>query len=553
MKRHLRNKTKWMLCLAVLMLAAGTILPAMAADEPKPGDNAAASAAAAPAAPAAAPAPVSDPSGANTGGVADIYGMSAGSPTDNDIKTMGAKEPLAAKVADSVGKAKVSINIVWTLVCGFLVMFMQAGFAMAETGFTRAKNAGHTMAMNFMVYALGMLGFWLCGFALQMGGAGPFATLGGGGAMNAEFTIKLFGKEFGLFGMKGFFLSGEAYDAAAFSMFLFQMVFMDTTATIPTGSMAERWSFKSFMVYGIVVGAIIYPLYANWVWGGGWLAKLGTNFSLGHGHVDFAGSSVVHMTGGVLAFVGAKMLGPRLGKFSNDGTPNAMPGHHIPMAIVGCFILAFGWFGFNAGSTLAGTDLRIGVVAVNTMLASAGGAFSSVLYMWFRYGKPDISMAANGFLAGLVAITAPCAFVTAPSAVLIGVVAGVILCVAVFFVERTLKIDDPVGAISVHGVNGAWGVLSLGLFADGTYGDGWNGVPGTVKGLLYGDASQFLAQCVGTLTNIVYVAVIGYVVFKLLDLTLGLRVDPEHEFEGLDQHEVAVVAYPDFNLRNFPR
>jgi len=223
------------------------------------------------------------------------------------------------------------------------------------------------------------------------------------------------------------------------------------------------------------------------------------------------------------------------------------------MAIVGCFVLAFGWFGFNAGSTLAGTDLRIGVVAVNTMLASAGGAFAASIYMWLLYGKPDISMAANGLLAGLVAITAPCAFVTAPVAVLIGVIAGVLLCIAVFFVERTLKIDDPVGAISVHGVNGAWGVLSLGLFADGTYGDGWNGVPGTVKGLLYGDSSQFLAQCIGTLTNIVYVAAIGYVVFKLLDLTLGLRVDPEHEFEGLDQHEVAVVAYPDFNLRNFPR
>jgi len=541
-----------MLYMAAFMLVAGTVLPAMAADEMKPGDNAAA-AAAAPAASAAAPAPVPDPSGAATGGIADIIGGSAGAPTDNDIKLMSAKEPLAAKVADTVGHNRIAINTVWLLVCGFLVMFMQAGFAMAETGFTRAKNAGHTMAMNFMVYPLGMLGFWLCGYAIQMGGAGPFATLGGGSLMNAEFTIKLFGKELGLFGTKGFFLSGDAYDAAAFSMFLFQMVFMDTTATIPTGSMAERWNFKSFMVYGILVGAVIYPLYANWVWGGGWLAKLGSNFNLGHGHVDFAGSSVVHMTGGVLAFVGAKMLGPRLGKFSKDGNPNAMPGHHIPMAIVGCFILAFGWFGFNAGSTLSGTDLRIGVVAVNTMLASAGGAFSSALYMWFRYGKPDISMVANGFLAGLVAITAPCAFVTAPVAVLIGAIAGILLCWAVFFVERTLKIDDPVGAISVHGINGTWGVLSLGLFADGTYGDGWNGVPGTVKGLLYGDASQFLAQCIGTLTNIVYVAVIGYVVFKLLDVTMGLRVDPEHEVEGLDQHEVAVVAYPDFNLRNFPR
>ncbi len=546
MTGYMRKWTKWILCLAALTLVAGTVLPAMAADEPKPGDNAAPAA-------AEATAPVADPSGGNTGGVGDIYGMSAGAPTDNDMKTMAAKEPLAAKVADGVGHNRVAINIVWTLVCGFLVMFMQAGFSMAETGFTRAKNAGHTMAMNFMVYALGMLGFWLCGFALQMGGAGPFATLGGGGTMNGEFVIHLFGKEFGLFGTKGFFLSGQAYDASIFTMFLFQMVFMDTTATIPTGSMAERWTFKSFMVYGILVGAIIYPLYANWVWGGGWLSKLGSNFHLGHGHVDFAGSSVVHMTGGVLAYVGAKMLGPRLGKFNKDGTPNAMPGHHIPMAIVGCFILAFGWFGFNAGSTLAGSDLRIGVIAVNTMLASAAGALSAAMYMWFLYGKPDISMAANGLLAGLVAITAPCAFVTAPAAVLIGVLAGIILCVSVFFVERTLKIDDPVGAISVHGVNGAWGVLALGLFADGTYGDGWNGVPGTVKGLLYGDASQFLAQCIGTLTNIVYVAAIGYVVFKILDVTMGLRVDPEHEVDGLDQHEVAVVAYPDFNLRNFPR
>jgi Amt family ammonium transporter len=317
--------------------------------------------------------------------------------------------------------------------------------------------------------------------------------------------------------------------------------------------MAERWNFKSFVIYALLVGAVIYPLYANWVWGGGWLSKLGSNFGLGHGHVDFAGSSVVHLTGGVLALVGAKILGPRLGKFSKDGTPNAIPGHHIPMAVVGCFILAFGWFGFNAGSSLAGTDLRIAVVAVNTMLAGAAGSFSSMLYMWLRYGKPDISMAANGLLAGLVAITAPCAFVTAPAAVLIGLIAGLLLCGAVFFVERTLKIDDPVGAISVHGVNGAWGVFALGLFADGTYGDALNGVEGGVTGLFYGDASQLAAQCIGILANIIYVGLIGYVVFKLLDVTIGLRVDPEQEAEGLDQYEVAVIAYPDFNIRSSSR
>jgi Amt family ammonium transporter len=498
-------------------------------------------------------APKPDPSGSNTGGIADIVGASAGAPTAEEIKAMEASEPLAAKVADVVGKNRIAINVVWTLVCGFLVMFMQAGFAMAETGFTRAKNAGHTMAMNFMVYVLGMLGYWVCGFALQMGGAGPFATLGGGGVLDGEFAITLFGKEFGLFGTKGFFLAGDSYDAAIFTMFLFQMVFMDTTATIPTGSMAERWNFKSFVVYAIVVGAIIYPLYANWVWGGGWLSKLGSNFGLGHGHVDFAGSSVVHMTGGVLALVGAKLLGPRQGKFTKDGTPMAIPGHHLPMAIVGCFVLAFGWFGFNAGSTLAGTDLRIGVVAVNTMLAGSAGAFSAMLYTWLRYGKPDISMSANGLLAGLVAITAPCAFVTAPSAVLIGLLAGVLLCWAVVFVERTLKIDDPVGAISVHGFNGAWGVFSVGLFADGSYGDAFNGVKGTVTGLFYGDAGQFAAQCIGIATNLIYVGAIGYVVFKLLDVVMGLRVDAEQESEGLDQYEVAVIAYPDFQIRTSPR
>jgi Amt family ammonium transporter len=516
--------------IAVLVLSLALVFPSLAADEPSP-----------------------DPSGSSTGGIADIVGASAGAPTADEIKALAATEPLAAKVGDAVGKNRVAINTIWTLICGFLVMFMQAGFAMAETGFTRAKNAGHTMAMNFMVYGLGMLGFWVCGFALQMGGAGPFATLGGGGVLNAEFTVELFGKEFGLFGTKGFFLSGGTYDVAVFTMFLFQMVFMDTTATIPTGSMAERWSFKSFVIYALLVGAVIYPLYANWVWGGGWLSKLGSNFGLGHGHVDFAGSSVVHLTGGVLALVGAKILGPRLGKFSKDGTPNAIPGHHIPMAVVGCFILAFGWFGFNAGSSLAGTDLRIAVVAVNTMLAGAAGSFSAMLYMWLRYGKPDISMAANGLLAGLVAITAPCAFVTAPAAVLIGLIAGLLLCGAVLFVERTLKIDDPVGAISVHGVNGAWGVFALGLFADGTYGDALNGVEGSVTGLFYGDASQLAAQCIGILANIIYVGLIGYVVFKLLDVTIGLRVDPEQEAEGLDQYEVAVIAYPDFNIRSSSR
>jgi Amt family ammonium transporter len=540
-----------------LLLSAGVLLaddqtqPSPAAQQVQPAQPA--PAAQPEAAPAAAPELKPDPSGANTGGAADVVGATSGAPSADDMKKLATNEPLAAKLADVIGHNRIAINFMWTLITGFLVMFMQAGFAMAETGFTQAKNAGHTMAMNFMIYGIGMLGYWICGFALQMGGLGG-GTLGSGlGLLNNEFTIHLFGKTFGLFGTKGFFLSGVTYDTAIFTLFLFQMVFMDTTATIPTGSMAERWTFKSFIVYGFFIAGIVYPLYANWVWGGGWLSQLGSNFGLGHGTLDFAGSSVVHMTGGVAALAGAIVLGPRLGKFKADGTPNAIPGHHIPMALVGCFILAFGWFGFNAGSTLAGSDLRIGVIATNTMLASASGAFFAMLYMWFRYGKPDISMAANGLLAGLVAITAPCAFVNSVSAVIIGAVAGVLLCISVFFVERTLKIDDPVGAISVHGVNGAWGLLALGLFADGTYGDGLNGVAGTVKGLFYGSASQFAAEVVGVLTNFIFVFVTMYVFFRVLDMIVPLRVPEEVEREGLDQAEVAVSAYPDFTIRHTHR
>jgi Amt family ammonium transporter len=348
--------------------------------------------------------------------------------------------------------------------------------------------------------------------------------------------------------MKGFFLTMSSFTPAVATLFLFQMVFMDTTATIPTGAMAERWKIMSFVLFSLVISTLIYPLYANWVWGGGWLSQLGVNFGLGHGHVDFAGSSVVHMVGGVAGLAGAIVIGPRIGKFGKDGKPNAIPGHHIPMAIVGTFILAFGWFGFNPGSTLAGTDLRIAIVATNTMLASAAGAFAAMLYMWSTTGKPDPSMMANGMLAGLVAITAPCAFVTSVSAVIIGAIAGILVIFSVFFVERTLKIDDPVGAISVHGVCGAWGVLSLGLFADGVYGDGWNGVAGPVRGLFYGDAGQFVAELIGTITCFVVIFALFYVFFKIVDMLIGNRVSADVEMEGLDVPEMGVLGYPDFVL-----
>src|SRR4051812_7128905 len=379
---------------------------------------------------AAQAAPAGDPTGATTG-------------TAKDVPVKNAAQPTLPEVMETVGHNKVSINLMWTLLTGFIVMFMQAGFAMVETGFCRAKNAAHTMAMNFMIYPIGMMGYWICGFALQMGGVGAIAALGGTPPLNSEFVVTLFGHPFGLFGTKGFFLSADVYDVGVYALFLFQMVFMDTTCTIPTGAMAERWKWSSFLVYGLFISMFTYPLFANWVWGGGWLSQLGVNFGLGHGHVDFAGSSVVHLVGGVAALAGALVLGPRIGKFTKDGKAVAIPGHHIPMALVGTFILAFGWFGFNPGSTLAGGDLRIAVVATNTMLAGTGGALAAMVYMMMRFGKPDPSMMANGLLAGLVAITAPCAFVTAPVSVFIGVVSGVLVCWAVSFVENTLKVDDP--------------------------------------------------------------------------------------------------------------
>jgi Amt family ammonium transporter len=321
------------------------------------------------------------------------------------------------------------------------------------------------------------------------------------------------------------------------------MVFMDTTATIPTGAMAERWTFTSFVLFSFVISTIIYPIYANWVWGGGWLSQLGHNFGLGHGHVDFAGSSVVHMVGGVAALVGAKLMGPRIGKYDAEGRAQPIPGHNIPMAVLGTFILAFGWFGFNPGSTLSGMDTHIAVIAVNTMLASAAGAFGAYLYLKLRFGAPDVSMLCNGMLAGMVAITAPCAFVTAPVSIFIGLVAGVLVVVSAMFIENVLKIDDPVGASSVHGVCGAWGILALGLFADGRYGDGWNGVAGPVRGLFYGDPGQFVAECIGILANVVWVASATWVTFRLVGLVSDNRVSPMVERDGLDVPEMGMEGY----------
>jgi Amt family ammonium transporter len=400
------------------------------------------------------------------------------------------------------------------------------------------------MLLNFLIYAIGMLGFWIVGFAIMFGGSLTPATLGGApGVSSHEVIIHLFGRDFGIAGTAAYFLNCKVYDVGVFTLFLFQMVFMDTTATIHTGSMAERWTLKSFIVYGFFISMFVYPLYGNWVWGGGWLSALGTNFGLRHGHVDFAGSSVVHMVGGVAALAGAIVIGPRYGKYGKDGSVKTIPGHNIPMVIIGTFILAVAWFGFNPGSTLDGGDLRISIVAVNTMLASEAGAIAALFYMYIKGGKADPCMVANGMLAGLVAITAPCAFVTATSAVIIGAISGILVILVYNFVDTKIKIDDPVGAFAVHGANG--GVLALGLFADGSYGDGWNGISGTVKGLFYGDYNQFIAHCIGTITCFVFVFVVMYVFFKLLNKVIPLRTKKADEIAGLDIPETGVLGYVD--------
>lgn len=544
--------------------ALGGILFLVAASAPAADETAAA-----PPAPAAAPtAPAvpeyfsgtsADPAKAAwpdaTGGAAGVWATPAGD-GKGDLPATIDSQGLYDRIAHNL----YSINMVWVLIAGFLVMFMQAGFAMVETGLCRAKNAAHTIAMNFMVYPLGCLAFWVYGFALGWGNwfngpvaPGWYSALGPGTSLlNSGLSVEIAGKTYNLLGTKGFFLNGLD-DVSVLALFFFMMVFMDTTATIPTGAMAERWGWKNFCLYSFWV-ALPYCVFANWVWGGGFLAQAGLNWGWGHGAVDFAGSGVVHSMGGVLALAGALVIGPRLGKF-RDGKPQPLPGHHVPMVIIGTFILAFGWFGFNPGSTLSGTDLRISAVVVNTMLAGVAGAIAAWLTLALRGAKPDPTMLCNGMLAGLVAITAPCAFVDSWAAVLIGTVAGGLVVQSVFFWERR-GIDDPVGAISVHGVNGVWGVISLGLFANGKYGAGWNGVireefvsrfgSDGVRGLFYGDASQLFAQVADAAVVLVFGFLMGYLWFKFSNLIFPIRVSEEVEREGLDGPEMGTLGYPDF-------
>jgi ammonium transporter, Amt family len=475
-----------------------------------------------------------DPTGSATGGVADVIAKTAGAPT-------------LAEVAQDLGHLKIGTNLFFVVVGVALIFFMQAGFMLVETGFCRAKNAAYVAGMNLGIFTIGALVYWLVGFGLQMGGTGPLGTLGGANGLSGTFEIV---KGWGLFGTKGFLLGGGSYDVGIAAMFLFQLVFMDTAATIPTGAMAERWKFSSFAIYGAWMAGLIYPVYAMWVWGGGWLAKLGTNLGLGHGALDFAGSGVVHAIGGFVGLAGILVIGPRIGKFNRDGSPNAIPGHHIPMAVLGTIVLVFGWIGFNGMSTLAATDLRFTMIVTNTLLAATAGSFAAWMLVWKLWGNPDPSMIANGMLAGLVAITAPCAFVSPLGAVTIGLVAGLVVVGGVVFLERVLKVDDPVGAVAVHGFNGLWGLIALGLFADGTYGDGFNGVAGAVKGLFYGGGfGQLGAQLISVVVVVCWALGLGWVIFKVQDALTkgGIRSTAEDELAGLDATEMGVLAYPDFS------
>jgi ammonium transporter, Amt family len=552
MKTILRNRLL-SLCILAVGLSLGTAAYAQTAapvaETPTPVATAPLSASELKAAAAKAPTKddlaKGDPGGTITGTISDVPVSDAASGL-----TLG-------DVANQVGQNKIGINFTWTLLCGFLVMFMQAGFAMVESGLCRVKNANHTYMMNFFVYTAGLFAYWLIGFAIQMGGAAGNSNLGGLQPLSSEYTISLFGKTWGLFGQNGMLLTGHTYDVGVMVIFLFEMVFMDTALTIVTGACAERWKFLTFAVTSVIMGALTYPLFGNWAWGAGWLSQLGSNLGLGKGYCDFAGSGVVHSVGGLTALAVCMIVGPRIGKFNRDGSSNPIIGHDISAVLIGCFILAFGWFGFNPGSTLgasANGNLRIGSVAVDTMLAGCTGTLGAMLYMWMFKGKPDASMTCNGMLAGLVAITAPSGFVNPVNSCIIGLIAGVLVCLSVSFLENVLKVDDPVGAISVHGAGGLWGVLSVGLFADGTsnYGGSWNGVTGSVTGLFYGDAGQLAAQLIGISTLIGFVFTFSFVINLVLEYFIGHRVSIETEVAGLDIPEMGQLGYPEFVFRPEP-
>lgn len=404
-----------------------------------------------------------------------------------------------------------SVDVIWTLLGAALVYFMQAGFAMCEAGLTRAKNTGNILMKNMMDFCIGTPAFWLVGFGLMFGGSGAFI-----------------GKLDPL--IRGSYQFGSL---PTWCFVIFQTVFCATSATIVSDSMAERTNFKAYCLYSAMISLIVYPISGHWIWGGGWLSQLGFH--------DFAGSTAVHMVGGVTACIGAKILGPRIGKYDRDGKPKAIPGHNLTVAALGVFILWFCWFGFNGASTTAmSTDAdltKASLVYMNTNLAAAIATCTAMIFTWVRYGKPDVSMTLNGALAGLVAITAGCDQVSPVGAFFIGLFAGILLCVSVDFFDRIAKIDDPVGAISVHGACGAMGTLCVGLFA-------------TDGGLFYGGGIHyFLIQLLGVASVMLWVIITMTIIFKVIDKLVGLRVPADIEIEGLDYHEHGLAsAYAGFNI-----
>jgi len=417
---------------------------------------------------------------------------------------------------EAVPEAKFWIDTTWTIIAGMLVFFMQAGFAMVEGGFTRAKNTANIMMKNMMDFCMGSIAFWFVGFGIMFGNGNPF------------------------FGTTGFMVTpdtGALYESLAWTSvptltaWFFQLVFAATAATIVSGAMAERTKFSGYLAYSFIISLIFYPMVGHWIWGGGWLASMGM--------LDFAGSTVVHSVGGWFALAGAIVIGPRIGKFNKDGKPLAIVGHNLSMATLGTFILWFGWFGFNPGSTMGADAPAISLTAANTNLAAAAGAIAAMVTAWTMLGKPDLGMTLNGALAGLVAITCACAFVTPlVSIIFFGLVPGAVVVLAVIMFDR-VGVDDPVGAISVHGVCGALGTILLGLFH-------------TEQGLLYGGGTGFfVTQLIGVVSVAAFCLISGFVLFKLLAATIGLRVTADEEREGLDIGEHGNVAYPEFRLPSF--
>ena len=406
---------------------------------------------------------------------------------------------------------QVLLNIVWTMVGAFLVYFMQAGFAMVETGFTRAKNSGNILMKNMMDFVLGSIFFFIIGFALMFGESNAFIGTAG------------------FFHPKSLADADGMFNGLPIGVFMiFQTVFCATSATIVSGAMAERTKFISYLIYSAAISIFIYPITGHWIWGGGWLSQIGFH--------DFAGSTAVHMVGGLCALAGAKMVGPRIGKYTKEGKPVAIPGHNLPLGVLGVFILWFCWFGFNCGSTTAAT-YNLGDIAMTTNLAAAAATLVTLIVTWpvpvsmrrVRYGKPDISMTMNGALAGLVAITASCDVVNDYEALFIGAVAGVVVVFAVEFFDKVVKIDDPVGAISVHGVCGALGTLFTGIFGEGC---------------------SFITQLIGFVAVAAYTLILAFILFFVLKKTIGLRVTEKEEIDGLDMHEHGCSAYANFHFHN---